>query len=97
MQGGTTFFFVSDGIESALRRAKEAAGDRDVALGGGANVAQQYLKAGLMDEVELHIVPLVLHRGERLFDNLEGADPKLEAVRTVHAPDVTHIRYRVAK
>ena len=96
MQGGTTFFFVTDGIESALRRAKEAAGSKDVHLGGGADVAQQYIAAGLMDEMELHVVPILLGGGERLLDNL-GSDVKLEPVRSVEGPGVTHLKYRVVK
>jgi dihydrofolate reductase len=96
MQGGTTFFFVTDGIGSALRQAREAAGSRDVLLGGGASVAQQYLTAGLIDEMELHVVPLILGAGERLLDNI-GADVKLEQVRTIEGPGVTHLKYRVSK
>ena len=72
-EGGTTYTFVTDGIEAALEQAREAAGDKDVALGGGASVAQQYLKAGLLDEMQLHVVPVLLGAGARLFDNL-GAD-----------------------
>jgi dihydrofolate reductase len=96
MQGGTTFFFVTDGIESALRQAREAAGGTDILLLGGASVAQQYLAAGLIDEMELHAVPLVLGGGERLLDNL-GSDVKLEPLRTVEGPGVTHLKYRVVK
>src|SRR5215218_4040984 len=69
-QGGTTFVFVTDGIESALEQAREAAGDEDVAIGGGASVAQQYLRAGLVDEVRLHIAPVFLGGGVRLFDGI---------------------------
>jgi dihydrofolate reductase len=94
MEGGTTFYFVTDGIESALEQARDAAGDEDVGLGGGANVAQQYLAAGLIDEMELHIVPQLLGGGARLFDNLDGAAVKLEPVRTIEGPGVTHIKYR---
>jgi dihydrofolate reductase len=72
MQGGTTFFFVTDGIKSALKQARQSANGKDVALGGGANVAQQYLTAGLSDELEIHIVPLFLGSGARLFDNPDG-------------------------
>ena len=97
MQGGTTFTFVTDGIESALEQAREAAGGKDVSLGGGANVAQQYLAAGLIDEMELHVVPIILGGGARLFDNLGGSGVKLEPVRTVDAPGVTHLKYRVVK
>lgn len=70
MAGGTTFIFVTDGIESALEQAKQAAGELDVLLGGGANVVQQYLAAGLVDEFELHVVPILLGDGERLLDNI---------------------------
>jgi dihydrofolate reductase len=94
MQGGTTFYFVTDGIESALRQAKDAAGGRDVSLAGGANVAQQYLAAGLLDELQLSVVPMLLGGGTRLFDNLAGADAKLEQLRAVEAPGVTHLKYR---
>ena len=97
MQGGTAFHFITDGIESALKQAREAAGGKDVSLGGGAKVAQQYLAAGLMDEMELHVVPLILGGGERLFDNLGGSDAKVEPVRVIETPDVTHLKYRVVK
>ncbi len=93
MQGGTTFHFITDGIESALERATEAAGGADVWLTGGASVIQQYLAAGLLDEIDLSISPMLL--GERLFDGIADAD--LEQLRVVEAPGVTHIRYRVAR
>jgi dihydrofolate reductase len=95
MEGGTTFIFVTDGIESALEQAKRAAGGLDVVLGGGANVAQQYLAAGLVDEFELHIVPILLGEGERLLDNV--GDLELEQMRGIEAPGVTHIKYRVVR
>ena len=91
--GGTTFHFVTDGIESALQRARDAAGGKDVALGGGAQVAQQYLKAGLVDELTIHLVPVLLGGGERLFDDLGTADLGLEGVRAIQAPGVTHLTY----
>lgn len=97
MQGGTTFFFVTDGIESALKQARHAADGKDVALGGGANVAQQYLAAGLIDELEIHVVPLLLGDGARLFENLDGRKVKLDPVRTISGPGVTHLKYRVVK
>jgi dihydrofolate reductase len=97
MQGGTTFFFVTDGIESALDHARQAANGKDVALGGGANIAQQYLAAGLIDELEIHVVPLFLGSGTRLFDNLDYRDVKLEQIRTIATPSVTHLKYRVLK
>ena len=96
-QGGTTFTFVTDGIESALEQAKEAAGGKDVSLGGGAAVFQQYLAAGLVDEVRLSVVPILLGGGARLFDNIARADVKLEPVRVVDAPGVTHLTYRVGR
>jgi len=93
MDGGTTFTFVTDGIESALEQARRAAGGKDVALAGGAKAAQQYLAAGLVDEMEIHLVPTLLGGGERLFegvgDNLHG----LELVRTVATPQVTHLKF----
>ncbi|HTK41431.1 MAG TPA: dihydrofolate reductase family protein [Gemmatimonadales bacterium] len=97
MEGGTRFIFVTDGIETALAQAKKAAGNRDVTLGGGASVAQQYLAAGLIDEMELHVVPLLLGGGERLFDRVDGGRVKLEPVRTVEGPGVVHLKYRVVK
>ena len=97
MEGGTRFIFVTDGIETALAQAKKAAGKKDVSLGGGANVAQQYLAAGLIDEMELHVVPQLLGGGERLFKNLDGAKVKLEPIRTVEGPGVIHLKYRVLK
>ncbi len=96
MQGGTTFHFVTDGVEAALERAKDAAGGRDVALGGGADVARQYLRAGLIDEMEIHVVPLLLGAGERLFDDLEGRCAGLEPERVIASPSVTHYRFRLS-
>jgi len=93
MKGGTTFHFVTDGIDSALEQAKEAAGGKDVMLWGGAQVVQQYLAAGLLDELELHVTPVVLGDGESPFDNLQGAGVQLEQVRAVEAPGVTHVKY----
>ena len=97
MQGGTTFFFITDGIESALRQARDAAGGKDVVLGGGASVAQQYLAAGLLDEVQINLVPMLLGGGERLLDNLPVSNVRLEPVRTIAGPGVTHLKYRVVK
>jgi dihydrofolate reductase len=93
MEGGTTYYFVTDGIESALEQARAAAGDKDVSLAGGADAAQQYLAAGLLDEVLVSIVPMFLGGGARLFDNLSDTTPKLEQVEAIEAPGVTHIRY----
>jgi dihydrofolate reductase len=95
MEGGTTFTFVTDGIESALEQATDAAGGQDVHIPGGANTAQQYLAAGLVDEMELHVVPMLLGDGERLLENL--GDLELEQVRAVEAPGVTHLKYRVVE
>jgi dihydrofolate reductase len=92
----TTFTFVTDGIESALEQAKEAAGEQDVYIGGGASIINQYLAAGLVDEIEVHVSPLILGGGERLFDGV-GPDLKLEQLRAVEAPGVAHLKYRVVK
>jgi dihydrofolate reductase len=94
-QGGTTFHFVCDGIASALEQAKQAAAGKDVSLGGGADVAQQYLATGLVDELQLNVVPVVLGTGTRLFENLAGTEIKLEQMRVLHAPGVTHLTYRL--
>src|SRR5512133_3208978 len=93
-EGGTTFTFVTDGIDSALEQARAAAGDKDVAIAGGARVAQQYLDAGVLDELQIHVAPVLLGGGVRLFEN-EHAE--IELVRVVESPVVTHLRYRVAK
>jgi dihydrofolate reductase len=92
--GGTTFFFVTDGIESALEQARQAAGDRDISLAGGAYVAQQALAAGLVDEFTLSVVPVLLGSGTRLLENL-GAGLKLAQADVVQAPGVTHLKYHV--
>jgi dihydrofolate reductase len=93
--GETTFTFVSDGIESALEQARHAAGGKDVSIGGGANAIQQYLAAGLVDEMQLNVVPILLGGGARLFEDGAGAGQPLEQTLVVHTPDVTHLRYRV--
>lgn len=93
LEGGTTFTFVTGGIEEALDRARQAAGGKDVALAGGANAAQQYLAAGLVDQMEIHLVPVLLGGGERLFEGLGDDLRGLELVRTVAAPGVTHLRF----
>ena len=91
--GDTTFAFVTDGIASALEQAKAAAGGKDVALAGGAQAAQQYLAAGLVDEMEIHLVPTLLGAGERLFEGLGDDLRGLELERTVAAPRVTHLKF----
>ena len=97
MEGGTTFHFVTDGIESAFEQAKAAAGGKDVSLGGGASAAQQYLGAGLIHELEVHIVPIILGGGARLFDNLGDSGINLEPIRTLEGPGVADLKYRVKK
>jgi dihydrofolate reductase len=94
--GTTTFTFVTDGIEPALARAREAAGDRDVTIGGGADVARQYLSAGLVDQLQINLVPILLGGGVRLFEDGAGAGLRLERVLVVETPEVTHLRYRVS-
>ena len=93
MQGGTTFTFVTDGIESALEQARMAADGSDVAISGGASAVRQYLAAGMLDELYLHIVPIVLRAGERLLENV--GEPIVEPVKVVASPAVTHVKYRV--
>jgi dihydrofolate reductase len=93
MEGGTTFHFVTDGPEAALEQARAAAGEADISIAGGASTVQQYIAAGLLDELYLHIVPVVLGAGERLLENV--GDPKLEPVRVVASPAVTHVKYRL--
>jgi hypothetical protein len=91
--GGTTFHFVDDGIEAAVSRAFDAAGGGDVRLGGGVATIQQYLRAGLIDEMHLAVVPIFLGGGERLFDHLEGGPLGYECVEFVSSPAVAHIRF----
>jgi dihydrofolate reductase len=93
--GGTSFTFVTDGVEAAVEQARAAAGDKDVAVAGGASVAQQCLAAGLLDELQLHVVPLLLGGGVRLFDHLDAAQVELEDIGAIRSNAVTHLRYRV--
>jgi dihydrofolate reductase len=96
MEGGTTFHFVTDGLEAALALAREAAGpDLDVQVSGGASTVAQALRAGALDELHVHIVPLMLGSGERLFDG--AGRPRLEIAETIASPAATHVRYRVAR
>jgi dihydrofolate reductase len=95
MEGGTTFHFVTDGIESALEQARAVAGDLDVSIAGGASTVNQYLRAGLLDELFLHVAPVFLGAGERLFEDV--GDAVLEPVEAIHSPAVTHVRYRAVR
>jgi dihydrofolate reductase len=96
MEGGTTFHFVTDGIESALEQARESAGNQDVLVAGGASAIRQYLATGLLDELHLHLSPVVLGGGERLLAGV-GFDVRLEQLRAVEAPGVAHLYYRVVR
>jgi dihydrofolate reductase len=97
MEGGTTFHFVTDGIESALDQARAAAGEKDVVIGGGAQTAQQYLAAGLVDEFFLTVAPLILGSGERLLDGLDPARLRFAQEKTFEGNGVTHIKYQVLR
>ena len=96
-EGGTSFTFVTDGIESALDQAKAAAGGKDVSIGGGASAIQQFLKGGLVDELQVHIAPLLLGDGVRLFDQMAGKQIELEKTRVIDSPAATHLKFRVVK
>jgi dihydrofolate reductase len=93
----TTFTFVTGGIEAALEQARAAAGDKDIAIAGGADVVQQYLTSGLVDEFQVHVAPLFLGDGVRLFDQLGAKQPELEGISVSGSPAVTHLKYRVVK
>jgi len=95
MEGGTSFNFVTDGIEAALEEARAAAGDKDVLLAGGASVVQQYLKAGLLNELQIHVAPVLLGDGTSLFDRLGIDAVGLETTRVIASPSVTHLRFTV--
>lgn len=95
MDGGTTFHFVTDGIESAYAQAQAVAGGRDISIAGGASCARQAIAAGIVDEIDLQISPVILGSGERLFDGFAAGEPALELVRVLDAPGVAHLRYRV--
>ena len=96
-EGGTTFTFVTDGIHNALDRAKAAAGDRNVDIAGGASTVQQYLREGLIDELQLHVVPALLGAGLRLFEGLGALRCDVEPVRVVDTPLATHLKYRLVR
>lgn len=95
MQGGTTFYFVTDGPDSALRQARQAAGDKNVQIAGGAHTIQQYLRGGMLDELHLHVAPIVLGKGERLLEGV--GEPRFTPVEVVASPNVTHVTYRVER
>lgn len=94
-ENGTTFTFVTEGIESALEQARAAAGEKDVQIAGGAQAIQQYLAAGHVDEFQLHVAPVFLGAGERLFEGISGIEA--EVTRVVDSPKVTHLRYRISR
>lgn len=96
-QGGTSYTFITDGIESALEKARAVAGEKDIVLNGGANTAQQYLKAGLLDEINLHLVHVLLGEGIPLFKNLGTEQIKLKKISGTEASGVTHLRFRVVR
>jgi dihydrofolate reductase len=97
MNGGTTFHFVTDGIESAYAQAEAAAGGKDISIAGGASCARQAIKADLVDEIDLQVTAVILGSGERLFDGFQPDIPKLEIVRVLQAPGAAHLRYRVRR
>lgn len=97
MQGGTTYTFVADGLEAGLEMARAAAGDQDVGIWGGANIISQYLKAGLVDELQLHLVPVLLGNGVRLFEDLGAGRIELRRISSVETPSATHFRFQVVK
>ncbi len=91
--GGTTFYFVNDGVESALRQARDAAGDRDVRIAGGADVIQQYLNLGVIEELDIALAPVFFTEGRRLFENLREPAPRFRIDKVLDAPAATHLRY----
>jgi dihydrofolate reductase len=97
MSGGTTFHFVTDGVEAAYEQAQAAAGPLAISIAGGASCARQAIKAGLVDEIDLQVNPVILGAGERLFDGFEAGTPALDLIRVLEAPGVAHIRYRVIR
>jgi dihydrofolate reductase len=94
---GGVYTFVTGGIESALEHAKAAAGDRDVAVMGGAEIGQQYIRAGLVDEISIHLVPVLFGGGTRMFEHLGGEHIQLETVEVIETPAATHLRFRIVK
>jgi dihydrofolate reductase len=96
-KGAESFIFVTDGIESALEQAKAVTGDRDVVIGGGANIAQQYLQAGLVEEMQIHLIPILLGTGIRSFEHLDTEAIELEKTRVIDGSGVIHLRFRVVR
>jgi dihydrofolate reductase len=94
-QGGTTYHFVTDGLEAGLAHARPAADDKNVGIWGGANVITQYLQAGLLDEIQIHLIPILLGNGVRLFQNLNPAGIELKKTRSIDTPSATHLRFSV--
>lgn len=97
MQGGTTYTFVTDGIEAALERARAAAGGKNVGIWGGANLIRQYLEAGLLDEMRIHLIPILLGGGVRLFEGLNPDGIELRRADSVETPAATHLKFEVVK
>jgi dihydrofolate reductase len=95
--GGTTFYFINDGIESALRQAREVAGGKDIRIAGGAHAIQQYLNAGLVDELAIELAPVLFGGGIRLFEGIDRRKVGLEIAEAIHSPLVTHLRYAIKK
>jgi len=94
-KGGTTFYFINDGIEIALQEAKQAAGDKDIRIAGGADTIQQYLNAGLVDDFTINFSPIMLGKGVRLFDNIDKSKFTIDIAEAVNSPLVTHLRYKL--
>jgi dihydrofolate reductase len=97
MQGGTTYAFVTDGIEAALERARAAAGDKNVSIWGGADIIRQYLKARLLDELQIHLIPVLLGGGIRLFEDFDPEGIELRRASSIETPSATHLRFAVVK
>jgi dihydrofolate reductase len=97
MQGGTTYTFVTDGIEAALELARDAAGDKNVGIWGGANIMREYLRAGLLDEMQIHLIPVLLGGGARLFEDLGPEQIELRRTSSIETPSATHFRFEVVK
>jgi len=94
---GGVYRFVTDGVDSALRQAQAAAGDKDVTIMGGADLGRQYLAAGLVDEVSIHLVPVLFGSGTRMFGDLRDGHVKMQAVDVLPTPSATHLRYRIVR